>query len=64
MKDLILITGSSSGFGALTARALAQAGYVVYASMIGIHGHNAPQVAALRAFAVEHKVDLRAVDWT
>ncbi|WP_307988239.1 SDR family NAD(P)-dependent oxidoreductase, partial [uncultured Pseudomonas sp.] len=33
MKSVILITGASSGFGALTARALADAGHTVYASM-------------------------------
>ena len=31
MKQVIVITGASSGFGALTARALAHAGHVVYA---------------------------------
>ena len=33
MKQVILITGASSGFGELAAKALAQAGYTVYASM-------------------------------
>jgi NADP-dependent 3-hydroxy acid dehydrogenase YdfG len=33
MKQVIVITGASSGFGALTARALAKAGHIVYASM-------------------------------
>ncbi|PYK84387.1 MAG: oxidoreductase, partial [Verrucomicrobia bacterium] len=33
MKKIIIITGASSGFGALTARALAKAGHTVYASM-------------------------------
>jgi hypothetical protein len=32
-EKIIIITGASSGFGALTARALAKAGYTVYASM-------------------------------
>jgi len=34
MKNIIIITGASSGFGALTARALARAGHTVYASTL------------------------------
>ena len=44
MKSVILITGASSGFGALTARALADAGHTVYASMRETLGRNAAQV--------------------
>jgi NAD(P)-dependent dehydrogenase (short-subunit alcohol dehydrogenase family) len=32
-KQTILVTGASSGFGLTTAKALAQAGHTVYASM-------------------------------
>jgi NAD(P)-dependent dehydrogenase (short-subunit alcohol dehydrogenase family) len=45
MKQVIVITGASSGFGALAARALAQAGHTVYATMRETTGRNAPQVA-------------------
>ncbi len=62
MKEVIVITGASSGFGALTARALAVAGHTVYASMTDIQGHNAAQVEAVREFANEQSVDLRAVE--
>jgi NAD(P)-dependent dehydrogenase (short-subunit alcohol dehydrogenase family) len=62
MKQVVLITGASSGFGALTARALAQAGHIVYASMRETTGRNAPQVEAVKAYAAEHKVDLRTVE--
>jgi hypothetical protein len=33
MKSVIVVTGASSGFGALTARELAKAGHTVYAEM-------------------------------
>lgn len=59
---VILITGASSGFGALTARALADAGHTVYAGMRHTAGRNAPAVAEARAYAVEHEVDLRTVE--
>src|SRR6266850_1075751 len=44
MKKIIIITGASSGFGALTARALAKGGHSVYASMRETKGRNLPQV--------------------
>lgn len=62
MQQVIVITGASSGFGALTARALAQAGHIVYASMRETEGRNAPQVAEAKRFAQEHQVDLRTVE--
>jgi NAD(P)-dependent dehydrogenase (short-subunit alcohol dehydrogenase family) len=62
MKQVIVITGASSGFGALAARALAHAGHTVYASMRETTGRNAPQVAEVEKYATEHGVDLRAVE--
>ena len=62
MKQIIVITGASSGFGALTARALARAGHIVYASMRETKGRNAPQVEEARKFAKENNVDLRPVE--
>ena len=62
MSNVIVITGASSGFGALTARALADAGDTVYAGMRQTEGRNAPQVEAAQAYAAEHGVDLRAVE--
>ena len=62
MKQVIVITGASSGFGALAARALAHARHTVYASMRETTGRNAPQVEAVRRYAAEHAVDLRTVE--
>lgn len=61
-SQVILITGASSGFGALGARALAAAGHTVYASMRDTAGRNAPQVQAVREHAAQHGVDLRALE--
>jgi NAD(P)-dependent dehydrogenase (short-subunit alcohol dehydrogenase family) len=62
MKNVIVITGTSSGFGALAARALAKAGHTVYASMRETTGRNAPQVEAAKKFAADNKVDLRTIE--
>jgi NAD(P)-dependent dehydrogenase (short-subunit alcohol dehydrogenase family) len=62
MSKIILITGASSGFGRLTAEALAKAGHSVYASMRETAGRNAPEVAKIAAFSKENGVDLRAVE--
>jgi len=62
MSKVIVITGASSGFGALTARALSRAGHRVYAGMRETAGRNAPQVEAARSFAEEHGVDLRPIE--
>lgn len=61
-KQVILVTGASSGFGLMTARALAQAGHTVYASMRETQGRNAPRVAEIAAWAAEQGVDLRSVE--
>jgi NAD(P)-dependent dehydrogenase (short-subunit alcohol dehydrogenase family) len=62
MKNIIVITGASSGFGALTARALAKAGHTVYASMRETTGRNAPQVKEIEKYAAEHSVELRPIE--
>ncbi|MBE3013205.1 SDR family oxidoreductase [Microbispora sp. NEAU-D428] len=62
MSNIVLITGASSGFGALTARALADQGNTVYAGMRQTTTRNAPQVEAAAEYAREHGVDLRSIE--
>jgi NAD(P)-dependent dehydrogenase (short-subunit alcohol dehydrogenase family) len=62
MKKVIVVTGASSGFGALASRALGRAGHIVYASMRDTSGRNKPQVEDAAKFATDNKVDLRTVE--
>jgi NAD(P)-dependent dehydrogenase (short-subunit alcohol dehydrogenase family) len=59
---VVLVTGASSGFGALTVRALADAKHVVYAGMRDIGGRNAQAAGAARRYADEHDVTLRPIE--
>src|SRR3984885_2752260 len=61
-KQVILVTGASSGFGLMIAQFLALAGHTVYASMRETSGRNATQVAALAAWSAEQKANLRTVE--
>jgi NAD(P)-dependent dehydrogenase (short-subunit alcohol dehydrogenase family) len=55
----ILITGASSGFGALTARALADDGHIVFAGMRDLAGNDAAAAADDDQYARERSVALR-----
>ena len=59
---IVVISGASSGFGALTARAVADQGHTVYAGMRETSGRNRSQVEAAAEYAGEHEVDLRPIE--
>ena len=60
-QKVILVTGTSSGFGAMTVRALADAKHVVYEGMRDITGSDAAAANLARAYAADHTVTLRPV---
>ena len=62
MSKTVIVTGASSGFGALTVRALADAGHTVYAGMRSIETRNQQAATDAQAYAAKHRVDLRPVE--
>lgn len=58
-RRVIVVTGASSGIGALTVRALARAGHTVYAGMRDTGSHGA--AAELKKAAAAEQLDLTAV---
>jgi NAD(P)-dependent dehydrogenase (short-subunit alcohol dehydrogenase family) len=61
-NNVVLISGSSSGFGALTARALADQGEVVYAGMRDTGGHNKTHAQEAEAYADREQVELHPLE--
>lgn len=61
-KKVVLVTGSSSGFGRLTAETLARKGYTAFASMRDVGGRNAEASVELRALAEGEGLALQVVE--
>ena len=61
-RKVILITGASSGFGNLAARALARAGHTVYGGMRATAGRNAPRVGELAELSATEAIDVRGIE--
>ena len=58
----IVVTGASSGFGALTVRELADAGHTVYAGIRSLDSRNRKAGDAATSYARAHGVELRPVE--
>jgi NAD(P)-dependent dehydrogenase (short-subunit alcohol dehydrogenase family) len=62
MKPVALVTGASSGFGLLTAAALARAGFTVLATMRDVSKLEALQAELLRLAGAKAQVDIIGMD--
>lgn len=62
VMQTILVTGASSGIGALTCRRLADAGHLVFSGIRGADAQNRAAADAARAYADERGVRLEPVD--
>ena len=61
-QQIILITGSGSGIGRVTALELARSGHVVYASMRDLSGHSKRHSEALSDIALTEGIELHALE--
>ncbi|WP_342089506.1 SDR family NAD(P)-dependent oxidoreductase, partial [Dyadobacter sp. OTU695] len=61
-KKIVLVTGTNSGFGWLTAHSVAAAGHQVYATMRDTQGRNADKAQALAALENVTVLDVTLTD--
>jgi NAD(P)-dependent dehydrogenase (short-subunit alcohol dehydrogenase family) len=61
-KQVVLITGSSTGFGRLIAETLARRGHTVFATMRDIQGRNATNATEIRALAEKESLPLHVLE--
>jgi len=61
-KKVVLITGTNSGFGYLTALGAAERGYSVYATMRNTDGRNSEKAKELQAIDGVHVIELDVTD--
>lgn len=62
MKKIVIVTGSSSGFGLLTVKELAKQGHTVYATMRNVATKNGNAAQALANWAKENKADIHVIE--
>ena len=62
MKSVVLVTGSSSGFGKTVALTAAKKGHIVYASMRDVAGRNATAAGEIDSVGKEDGLDLRSLE--
>ena len=61
-KQVVLITGSSTGFGRLMSETLARHGHTVFATMRDTAGRNATNAAEIREFAKKESLPLHVLE--
>ncbi len=61
-KQVVLITGSSTGFGRLFADTLARKGHTVFATMRDIGGRNAKNASEIRALAEKDSLPISVLE--
>ena len=62
MSKTVIVTGASSGFGAMSARELADAGHTVYAGMRDIDGRNTQPAADARNYKARNGGVIRPIE--